>query len=132
MKNRILNINKKEKMELSSKFLKLNYLVIEIDGKKIKDWKDYINILDNIIHFPDDCTKIRNRYIDWLKDLEWLNKEGYIFIINNYSQFMKDNPKDKQLVYEIFYEDILPFWDDEVERVVVGGKKKPCNVYLVD
>jgi hypothetical protein len=31
-----------------------------------------------------------------------------------------------------FKDFILPFWEDEVTRVFVGGKAKSFNVYLVD
>jgi len=31
-----------------------------------------------------------------------------------------------------YKETILPFWEEEVERVVVGGTPKSFKVYLVD
>lgn len=117
MKNHIKKIATQE-IELIKKLCSHNnrlYLA-EMDGKKINKLDGYISEMNLLFKFQIPSRTL-NGHLDWMKDLEWLNKDGYIFIINNYSQFMKDNPMDKQLVYEIFYEDILPFWDDEVERV---------------
>jgi hypothetical protein len=71
-------------------------------------------------------------YLDWMRDLGWLNKESYTLIINEYNLFMKNNIDLKNKIISHFRHVILPFWKDEVEEVVVGGKGKCFTLYLVD
>ncbi len=132
MKNKIIKLTKENAGFLDQLHETPDTLVVRIDGSKIDNWKEYIEALDPFIHFPDDCTTIIARYSDWMTDLGWLGKKAYVVIIDHYSALMKNDLRDKKLVYEIFEEEILPFWDDEVEYVVGPGRKKPFNVYLVD
>ncbi|MDR0299022.1 MAG: hypothetical protein LBI13_02915, partial [Streptococcaceae bacterium] len=60
------------------------------------------------------------------------NKDGYVLIIRNYKDFLKQDPKKKEIVIDEFKNNILPFWEEEVTRTVVGGKAKPFNVYIVE
>jgi len=45
---------------------------------------------------------------------------------------VKDNLEMRDKVIEDFVNIILPFWEEEVGRVMVGGYPKPFDVYLVD
>lgn len=56
------------------------------------------------------------RYLDWIRDLEWLNKEAYVLIINDYNLFMRNNTDLKNEIISDFKEVILSFWQDEVEK----------------
>ncbi|EGO5829996.1 hypothetical protein HKH49_002731 [Enterococcus faecalis] len=44
---------------------------------------------------------------------------------------MKDDPKIKNKIIYYFEESIIPFWQDEVEHVVVDGKAKIFKVFIV-
>ena len=59
--------------------------------------------------------------------MDELTEQKYIFVIKNYDKFLADNDVVKKRIENY----LLPFWDDEVERVVVGGKRKDFNIYLV-
>ena len=54
-----------------------------------------------------------------------------VFIIKNYDEFLSQNLKEKALIEDYYENDLLPFWDSEVETCVVGGKRKDFDVYLV-
>ena len=44
---------------------------------------------------------------------------------------MKNNKWEKENLEDTYENYLLPFWDEEVERVVVEGKRKDFNIYLV-
>jgi hypothetical protein len=119
-------IIKKKSEETDSVFL------VVLDGKEIKSGNDYILHIQSLFKFPTSCIDNWDGYLDWIRDLSWLNKEEYILVINNFLQFLKDDIAMKQDIISLFEEVILPFWQEEVERVVVDGKPKPFNVYLID
>lgn len=69
---------------------------------------------------------------DCLTDLSWIKAEEYTFILENYDSFLKGDLSSKDLFLEILKEDILPWWEFDVEKHVVGGKVKSFQVYIVD
>ena len=69
---------------------------------------------------------------DWLTDLSWLKAEECTFIFENYDGFLKDDLSSKDLFLGILEEDVLPWWESDVEKHVVGGKVKSFQVYIVE
>ncbi|NLD49817.1 MAG: barstar family protein [Clostridiaceae bacterium] len=106
--------------------------LVEINGSQIQSWEDYISVVQDKFKFPTPCLGSVDRYLDWMRDLGWLEKEEYILIITNYGMFLNNDSKLKSLIIEDFNDVILPFWQDEVKEVVVEGKAKSFMVYLVD
>jgi hypothetical protein len=131
--NKVLSLDNKniETVKTELKSNDMAYLV-EIDGKQIQSWEDYISAIQNNFKLPTPCFDSVDRYLDWMRDLDWLKKEEYILIITNYNLFLKNNSELKKQIIEDFVDVILPFWQEEVEEVVVDGKAKPFMVYLVD
>ncbi|MBS4751181.1 hypothetical protein KG091_08970, partial [Carnobacteriaceae bacterium zg-ZUI78] len=66
------------------------------------------------------------------------------FVIKNFRKFMVETKsdrehandseyiRDKEYIMWNFEEVILPFWEEEIEQIVVGGEKRVFNVYCVD
>ena len=111
--------------------------VAEIDGVHIQSLEDYILAIRKKFCFPPsycmDAIDNINGFLDWMRDLDWLHdKRGYVLIIYNFNFFMQNNAKLKKEIIREFSETILPFWQEDVKRVVVGGKPKSFLVYLVD
>ena len=106
--------------------------LVEIYGKEILTWKDYIEIIEKAFRFPTQCTNNFDGYYDWMRDLDWLGKDHYVLVVHDFSHFLEqDQALKKEIIYG-FNEVILPWWQEEVERCVVDGKAKSFNIYLVD
>ena len=133
IKNEIKSINSKNLDLLKSKLLRDNkVLVVELAGDKIQSWVDYVSEVQSKFSFPTPCTDSVDRYLDWIRDLEWLEQEKVVMIINHFSEFCKENPSMKNEIMQDFEETILPFWQDEVREEFAGGEPRSFMVYIVD
>ena len=131
--NRIYQISEKEFVEIISRSKQKQRIhIVELDGSKIQKWKDYIEIIEEKYEFPTTCIDSIDRYMDWMRDLQWLQCEEYIMAIHNVKSFLSGDPKANKIVMDGFGNSILPYWQEEVEKCCVGGKAKPFNVYLID
>jgi len=107
--------------------------VVEIDGKHIQSWEDYCAEVEVKMEFPTSCVNGNyDGYEDWMRDLGWLDKNGYIVVIYDFAEFMKDNLEIKNLVIRQFEDIILPWWQKDVELHSNFLKASSFNVYLVD
>lgn len=105
--------------------------VVEIDGTRIQSWHDYISVIQEEFRFPTLYDNM-DGYNDWMRDLDWLNKDGFLLMIHNFSKFMTNMPNLRDKIIGGFSNTILPFWKEEIKHVVVGGEPKSFMVYLVD
>lgn len=109
-----------------------NTKAITIDGLKIQNLKEYFKTISEKFSFPNENERLNySAYTDWLTDLSWLDSDSIALVIKNFSMFMRDEQKEKTMIMEIFKDDILPFWDKEVENSVVGGKRRDFNIYCL-
>jgi len=106
--------------------------VADIDGKGMTKWKDYADAIEKAFKFPTPCDKSYDVYLDWIRDLVWLDANEYVLIVRNYKEFLKNDIELKEEITNDFSEIIIPWWQQEVEKYEVGGKAKPFMVYLVD
>ncbi|HML35038.1 barstar family protein [Sporomusa sphaeroides] len=133
IKNEIKSINSKDLNLLKSKLSRDNkVLVVELDGNKTQSWMDYVTEIQSKFSFPTPCADSVDRYLDWIRDLEWLEQEKFVIIINHFSDFCKKNPSIKNEIMQDFEEIILPFWQNEVREEVAGGEPRSFIVYIVD
>jgi len=130
-KNKIFKASQPE-VEVILKNVNSDIHVVEIDGRKIQSWQDYISEIETKMKFPTTCIDSIDRYLDWITDLTWLEKKGYILIIYNFTEFIKNDLSLKSELIEDFKRTILPFWQEEIKEVVVNGEPQRFNVYLVD
>jgi len=132
MENKIYFISDAQKeILISSSKENEKTFIAEINGKEIKFKEDYLEVVNKVFNFPIP-SKGFDGYLDWIRDLDWLNCDSYMLIINNYANFMSGDIDMKKKNIEYFEKIILPWWQEEVERCVVEGKAKAFNVYLVD
>jgi len=103
----------------------------EIHGQEIQSWDEYLDKIEVAFQFPSKWRVNLHGYVDWMKDLDWLGKESYILIIHDYSSFLLQDLECKELVMEIFNDEILPWWQKDVALYVAGWKPKRFNIYLV-
>lgn len=118
----------KELIEISSQY---NTLKVDIDGAEIQTWKDFIGVIEKSFRFPTTCEDSMDRYLDWIRDLSWFENEAFIILVKNSKQFFADNSKLRDEILNDLEEVVLPFWQSEVEEVVVDGKSKLFRVYLI-
>ena len=131
MENRIYHISKKQIKEYLPQPNDKNK-IIHIDFKKIKDWKDYAEVLEDILEFPRPVDGSPDRFLDWIRDLTWYHYNQYDIVIYNFKRLASKNFEDAYEIYYEFKEIILPFWEYEVVHTVVEGKPKKFNVYFVE
>jgi len=132
MKNMISKIGINEFKNIKNEFkINRNIYIAVVDGKNIQSWDSFFDNMIEKLKLPMKEYRNVNAYLDWMRDLKWLDGEGYILFIENWVDFMKEDLDMKRNIIDDFENYILPFWDTEVEQVVIGGKTKMFNVYLV-
>ncbi|OKY52982.1 barstar family protein [Megasphaera cerevisiae] len=109
-----------------------NLFIVEMDGKEIQTEYQFVEITQNLFEFPSNCHDNWPGYTDWMTDLEWLHKEGYILIIRNFSLFLQKNKEIKSYIMFMLIGQIMLFWQWEVEKCVVDGRRKPFILVLVN
>lgn len=134
MNNLISNITKDDVNKIKSG-LKSETFIAEIDGAKINTWEDYWNSMAMSFSFPKLSQYMKpdyHSYYDIMTDLSWIDNDNIVLLIHNFTCFLKNEHALKDDIIKDFKNYLLPFWDDEVERTVVGGKRKTFIVYFVD
>ena len=134
MNNLIFNITKEEINKIKSES-KDKVFIAEIDGDKINCWEDYWAAMSKLFSFPELPAYMKpdyHSYYDIMTDLSWIDTDSIILIINKFTLFLKGEHALKDDIIKDFKDYLLPFWAEEVERTVVGGKTKSFCVYLVD
>lgn len=106
-----------------------NTLIVEIIGDEIHDLNDFFSIIRKKFLLPEVTGW--DSFEDWMTDLSWISEKEIIIIISNYKHFLKNKSEDKDIFFEVFSEDILPFWENMATQTIVGGEPKDFNVYLV-
>ena len=121
-----------EKKKILYKFNDVKYIVM--DGAGIETYEQYFDKLWEVFGFseiPEGWKKDYHTEYDFMTDDDFLPFEKYTFVIKNYDEFMKNNNWEQENLEDTYKNYLLPFWDEEVERVVVEGKRKDFNIYLV-
>lgn len=113
-----------------------NIFFAELQGRRIQSWNDYSLEIEKAFHFPSSCRDSIDRYLDWIRDISWLDEgfscSRYVLIIYDFSLMLLNDIPTKKMIKDDFIEIILPWWDGEVENCVLGGKRKQFDVYLID
>lgn len=119
--------------------LEKNYLMVKcsndfnlnIDGKKVQSERDAIEILANSFNINDLQDGNWDALFDRLQRSNYIHPERInIFINNSRDLFIKD-ANSKNTFLEIL-SDTVSWWEEDVERYIVDGKRKTFNVYLLD
>ena len=121
-----------EKKKILYKFNDVKYVIM--DGRGIETYEQYFDKLWELFDFeeiPEGWKKDYHTEYDFMTDDDFLPEEKYTFVIKNYDLFMKNNKWEKDNLEDTYANYLLPFWDEEVERVVVEGKRKDFDIYLV-
>jgi hypothetical protein len=127
--NEILDIKKKIEKDNSLFLAEIN------KNNDVQLLQDYLDGMKDLFQFPFRNEISYNLsldgYYDWMRDLDWLDKDGYILVIYNYNDLLNGDLEAKRKVIYGLIDTILPFWKEEVLRTVVEGIAKTFIVYLV-
>lgn len=132
--NKLYRMTKEEfeKKKILYKYNDVKYIVM--DGKGIGTYEQYFDELWKVFNFseiPDGWEKDYHTEDDFLTEMDELPDDKYIFVIKNYDDFLANNIEEKAEIEDYYENYLLPFWDKEIERVVVEGKRKDFDIYLV-
>lgn len=106
--------------------------IVVLDGRKIKNWNDYIQVMTKEFHFPTFEARNFDGYTDYMTDLMWIDKNAFALFILDYDEFMKEDLRLKKAVMNWFLTDILFWWSEDVEVHCMEGESKEFNIYLVN
>ncbi|MDR0298967.1 MAG: barstar family protein [Streptococcaceae bacterium] len=130
MKNKIRKINRKKLEKIKNK-ISSDDLFLELDGNDLQTIDDYLDFMGTKLNFPVKGKSI-DGYLDWMTDLQWLKKKRYILVIENFNQFLLRDPAKKKIIMDTFEEVVLPWWEKDIKKHMVGGKPQPFNLYIVE
>lgn len=122
--NQLIRIKSLDGMRLPGRNFK-------IDGEKVKTRTDFFLVMEETLCFPECCDDSIDAFSDWMRDLSWIAEDHINVIIYSEKSFLSKDLNFRNLILDVFSEDILPFWESEVLYTVVEGKCKNFNVYLV-
>jgi hypothetical protein len=131
MENQIRRVTKQQYEKIVAEVKGTSIFVGELDGREIHDLDDFLDMVWVVFQFPVGY-KSPDGYLDWIRDLDWLGAEGYIFTIFDIKSFMDRDPHYREIILGTFESMVIPWWSEDVEKYVVEGKAKPFNVYFVD
>ncbi|MGC6768260.1 barstar family protein [Enterococcus sp. LJL51] len=131
MENKIYKVNNKEFSVLKNARIKNKNIKIAIlNGEELCSKSMFIQEMIRQFNLPMKNTNNFDGFLDWMRDLEWIHEQEIVVVIYNFDNCIEDSGKKE--IIKMFGQMILPFWEKEVEEVVMGGKRRNFNVYLVD
>ena len=122
-------ITKLEKIYLMFKFS--SYFYLSIDGKIVQSEKDAVQILAEGFNIDDLQDGNWDALADRLERPNYIVPDSINIFINNAKYLFINDEVSKNVFLEIL-SDIVLWWDEGVEKYIVGGKRKKFNVYLVE
>ena len=130
-KNRIINVSCAEVDRVIKELKDENFYIVELDGDKIRDERDFVLEMKEKFRISVDFPKPVVGWLnDYICDLSWIQEEKIAIIIRNFDMFIKEDGKKRYDIMLDFAEIILPWWETDVENCMVGGKPRIFKVYL--
>jgi len=136
--NQIKKINKEAFLEFKNKYIDYlsseDYHVHYLDGKLIKVRKDYLLYFKDVYNFPNYYnSKSIDAFIDCMQDLDfWDDKQGFVIVIYNYSEFLDGMENEKEL-FNSALKSIAYYLEKECLTTSGGRNRlKSFDVYLID
>jgi hypothetical protein len=132
MKNRIVAISSAQYQRLRDELKYKSIFIAEIEGKEISDLSQFLEAIWEAFQFPNTGHVNYYAYLDWIRDLDWLNAKGFALIIKDSTAFMDKDVEKRNIVLGSLEQEVLTWWESDIEQFQVQGKARPFNVYFVD
>ena len=123
--NEIIYLN--EKPEINSG------KTIIIDGEKMLTKLDFLKFIYDKLDFPEKRYMNWDAYLDWMRDLSWIDEKEINIVVMNYKSLFKDD-----FVYHLYFvpdfENIIfPFWEKSAKEIFIDDKyMKTIKLYCVN
>jgi hypothetical protein len=104
--------------------------VTVIDGSKCKNSSEFLQAIWTKLKFPGICNNKWDAYLDWIRDLEWIYANDITIVINNYNDFLSDEPEYKEYFVSDFKEIIFPYWENDAKSVL-GSENGIKNITVI-
>ena len=101
-----------------------------LDGSTTQSKASLLEAMAQLFELPDNTGW--DSLIDWMCDLSWLQMPRYCLAVDNYSELLKDDSKTKEQFIDILKNIILPYWEDDVEKIMSGGTPRSFVVFLIN
>lgn len=122
-------ITKLEKLYLMFKFS--SYFYLNIDGKTVQSEKDVVQILATGFNIDDLQDGNWDALADRLERPDYIIPDSINIFINNAKYLFINDEISKNIFLEILSDTVL-WWDEGIERYIVGGRRKKFNVYIIE
>ena len=119
-----------EKLKLET--LQKDEIRIIISGKEMTTKKEFLEKMEQKFLFPESCFGSLVVFMDYIRDLCWLNWEKITLIITDKDDFLSTDIDLKKIILDCIEEEILPYWEVDVINTEVGGRSKLFLVYMVE
>lgn len=113
----------------------------ELDEEKTR----YVEIDFDIIHSKEELLQVIEEQFslpythnnwdtveDWLTDLSWIEENSICVSLLNFYSFCKREKELGEIFSSMLQEGVLPFWEEEAPRVIVGGKVREFEIYVIN
>jgi RNAse (barnase) inhibitor barstar len=105
------------------------YACFHIDGKNISRKEQLLNHAATALHFPKGFGHNWDALEECLRDLEWIDGDGYVIYYDHIDGLLGAHPDQFETFLEIV-RDAVATWkeDDEAMVVLLSGSKAPKGV----
>ncbi len=86
-----------------------DYFIAAIDGKKCVDIKSFLVEIGRAFSFPEHYGENLDALDDCLNDLDWIDKDNFALIINDYQSFISESEEDRMKVNDLL-NDVSDEW----------------------
>lgn len=108
-----------------------SHLVI-IDGKATRTSSDFLRCIGEQLQFPDSQNCNWDAYLDWMRDLSWLDAKSISVVILNFDSFLSKAPDNLKYFVSDLEEVVFPFWQNDAESVFESQDAvKDITVYCI-
>jgi hypothetical protein len=103
-----------------------------IDGKSAMTSADFLQCVGEQLKFPDAQNCNWDAYLDWMRDLSWLDTKSISIVILNFDSFLCKEPDNLKHFSSDLEEVVFPFWQNDAESVFESQDAvKDITVYCV-
>lgn len=88
-----------------------DYFITGINGKECTTVNMFLEQIGSAFSFPEHFGRNMDALNDCLNDLDWIDKDNYVLIINNFDHFLSSNYDDKNDIVA-FLEEIKSGWEN--------------------